>query len=469
MFDVRGVWKSFGVVRALEDVSTAFQAGEIHAVLGENGAGKSTLMNILAGFVIPDRGSVLLDGAPIPLGRAAECRKMGIAMIHQHFTLVPAFTVEENLALARSPRLYRGLRVGALSEPSKRHAERLGWEIDTRERTANLPVGVRQRLEIVKTLAGAGGEARVLIFDEPTAVLAPEEVDEVFRALRELRDEGKVVILIAHKLREVMSVADRVTVLRRGKVVARAPVSGVTESQLAEWMVGDLGGGGLGRGPLVPTPGLEVRDLWVRGDRGNDAIRGLSLEARRGEILGIGGVDGNGQIELAEALAGVRRFRGEIHIPGPLLAYIPQDRQLDGLALSMSIEDNLLIEGVRHRDLTVGPFLRRPAIRTWADGLIARFQVKAPSATTTIDELSGGNQQKVVVARALDRLPDLLVAVDPTRGLDLKATGYVHDQIRQAAAQGAAVVLISSDRDELSDVADRVLFLRGGALSGSIV
>lgn len=469
MFEARGVWKSFGAVRALEDVSTSFLPGEIHAVLGENGAGKSTLMNVLSGFVAPDRGSVLLDGTPIPLGRAAECRRLGIAMIHQHFTLVPAFSVEENLALARSPRLYRGLRVGALTEPSQRHAERLGWPIDVRERTANLPVGTRQRLEIVKTLAGAGDEAKVLIFDEPTAVLAPEEVDDVFRALRELRNEGKVVILIAHKLREVLSVADRVTVLRRGRVVARAPVSEVTETQLAEWMVGELTAGGAGTRTSEPSPGLEVRDLWVRGDRGNEAVRGLSLEARRGEILGIGGVDGNGQIELAEALAGIRGFRGEINLPGPAIAYVPQDRQLDGLALSMSIEDNLLIEGQRRRDLTAGPFLRRPAIRAWAEGLIRRFQVKAPSATTVVADLSGGNQQKVVVARALDRLPDLLVAVDPTRGLDLKATAYVHDQIREAVARGAAVVLISSDRDELSEVADRVLFLRGGALFGSIV
>ncbi|HWA82237.1 MAG TPA: ABC transporter ATP-binding protein [Fimbriimonadaceae bacterium] len=466
MLRVERIGKSYGTLRALDDVSIEFAPGEIHAVLGENGAGKSTLMHILAGFTTPDSGSLEMDGRPLPVGRPFECKRLGIAMIHQHFTLVPAFSVEENLALSRLSRL-GPLDMSRLTEPAREEAGRLGWGLDFDVPARRLPVGAQQRIEIVKTIAG---DSRVAIFDEPTAVLSPGEVDDLFRVLQRLKEAGKTVILIAHKLREVMAVADRVTVLRRGKVVAGALVGEVTPTKLAEWMVGELPPE-LQKGSKTPLrEGLRATALRALGDRGKEALRSLDFEVSRGEILGVGGVDGNGQVELAEVLAGVRPFRGELRWEGNLLdhrrtrvAYIPQDRQSDGLALSMTIEENLLIEGHRRPALTAGPFLRRRAIHAWSEELVQRFGVKGVP-TDLAGSLSGGNQQKVVVARALDETPDLLIAVNPSRGLDVKATEYVHRKMLEAQDQGAAVVLISTDLEELAALGTRTVFLSRGEI-----
>lgn len=468
-FRVDGVSKAYGAVQALSNVSVQFSAGEIHAVLGENGAGKSTLMHVMAGFAVPDAGSLEMDGQAIPIGKPFECKRMGIAMIHQHFTLVPGFSVEENLALARLSSL-GPLNTAALIGPARDESESLDWDISLGMPAGRLPVGLQQRIEIVKTIAG---DSRVVIFDEPTAVLSPGEVDDLFRVLRRLKEAGKMVILIAHKLQEVMAIADRVTVLRRGKVVAEAAIGDVTPTMLAEWMVGELPPELQKGGGAAVRDGLRSRSLTALGDRGEQALRGIDLTAGRGEILGIGGVDGNGQVELAEALAGVRAFRGELLWEGsPLdfdvtrVAYIPQDRQGDGLALTMTIEDNLMIEGHRRQGLTSGPFIRRRAARAWARGLIGRFGVKG-DADDLAGSLSGGNQQKVVVARALDETPDLLVAVNPSRGLDLKATEYVHRKMLEARNEGAAVVLISTDLEELAALSTRTVFLsRGEILEG---
>ncbi|HVT12038.1 MAG TPA: ABC transporter ATP-binding protein [Fimbriimonadaceae bacterium] len=466
MLRVDRVGKSYGTLRALDDVSIEFAPGEIHAVLGENGAGKTTLMHILAGFTTPDSGSVEMDGRPLPVGRPFECKRLGIAMIHQHFTLVPAFSVEENLALARLSRLGL-LDIPKLTEPARDEADRLGWALDIDAPARQLPVGAQQRVEIVKTIAG---DSRVAIFDEPTAVLSPGEVDDLFRVLRRLKEAGKTVILIAHKLREVMTIADRVTVLRRGKVVAGAAIGEVTPDRLAQWMVGELPPELQKDSATAIREGLRVKGLRTLGDRGEEALRGLEIEVRRGEILGVGGVDGNGQVELAEVLAGVRPYRGEIRWQGsPLkytstrVGYIPQDRQSDGLALSMTIEENLLIEGHRRPKLTKGPFLRRSAIREWSRELVERFGVKG-LPDDDAGSLSGGNQQKVVVARALDETPDLLIAVNPSRGLDVKATEYVHRKMLEARNQGAAVVLISTDLEELAALSTRTVFLSRGEI-----
>ncbi|MFQ3676477.1 MAG: ATP-binding cassette domain-containing protein [Fimbriimonadaceae bacterium] len=458
-------------------MSLTLAPGRIHAVLGENGAGKSTLMGVLAGFVLPDAGTVTLDGRPVPLGNPAECRRAGIAMVHQHFALVPAFTVEENLALAAIDRPFRPVRFEDAATRALNLAADLGWSFDPKARTGQLPVGVQQRLEIVKALAT---DAPVLIFDEPTAVLSPTEVEDLFRVLRNLRDQGKVIALIAHKLSEVLSVADEVTVLRRGRFVAESPIASVDAVTLAQWMVGDLPAPQLPLPPSDSPEGLSVESVVARGARGETAVRGVSFQVRRGEILGVGGVDGNGQIELAEVLAGViapvsgRVAWGNLDAPEPpqrldygevSVAYIPQDRQRDGLALRFSIRDNHLVTGHRRVELSKRGLLLMGAVRLWSRSLIDRFQVKANSTEDLVGGLSGGNQQKVVVSRSLDKVPDLIVAVNPTRGLDIQATDYVHEQILSAARKGAAVVLISTDLDELAALSSRRVYLSRGALA----
>lgn len=464
MLEVKSVTKQYGRLVALDQVTASFAPGEIHAVLGENGAGKSTLMGVMSGFVTPNAGTVILEGREIPLGRAFDCKRLGIEMIHQHFTLVPAFSVAENLALARLDGLVQAAKVSERARPSLEAAERLGWKVDPSASVHDLAVGEQQRLEILKAL---GGEARVLIFDEPTAVLSPDEVQDLFRVLRTLRDEGRVVVLIAHKLSEVLEIADRVTILRRGQLVATAPRADVDADQLAQWMVGEMPPHAE-RGKTAPEgPGLSVKDLRVKGDRKEEAVRGVSFDVHRGEILGIGGVDGNGQFELAEAIARVRDVAaGEMHWAGegPTIGYVPQDRQHDGLALGLSVQENMLIAGYRREEFRRGPLLRLDRITAWARDLIRRFEIKVDSPRERVAALSGGNQQKVVVSRTLDAKPDLLVVVNPTRGLDIRATHFVHGQIRKARDEGAAVLLISTDLDELYTLSDRTAFMSRGEL-----
>lgn len=466
MLQVENVSKSYGALKALDGVTLSFQPGEIHAVLGENGAGKSTLMGVLSGFVLPELGTVEFEGVKVHLGQPFAIKQVGIEMVHQHFMLVPAFSVAENLALNRLERLLGGPKIAHHSARALQLAKELDWNIDPEALAADLAVGSQQRVEILKALSG---NAKVVILDEPTAVLSASEVADLFRVLRKLKAEGKTIILIAHKLGEVMQIADRVTVLRRGKVVGADRLANLNEAELAEWMVG-------GMPPLLAKPvahaepGLVVRDLRVRGNLGQESVRGVSFEAAKGEIVGIGGVDGNGQIELAEAIALVRSCQGHLtwkgaslHDSGVQLAYIPQDRQTDGLALNMSVTDNLLIAGHVKKELCTGPFLSYGHIAKWASGLVQRFGIVVSSIQAKVGSLSGGNQQKVVVARSLEATPELLVAVNPTRGLDIQATNYVHRQLIEAKERGAAVVLFSTDLDELSALADRVMFMSSGA------
>lgn len=469
ILEIKDVTKLFGSVTALDSVSASFAPAEIHAVLGENGAGKSTLVNILAGFVRPDSGSVTLDGNPIPLGNPQRCRALGVAMVHQHFTLVPEFTVAENIALAKLETTHGLLDTERLLESTKRLATDLGWQIPFNAKVRDLSVGVQQRVEILKSMDES---ATVVIFDEPTAVLSRDEVEEFFGVIRKLKGQRKTVILIGHKLKEVMSIADRVTILMRGKVVATAARAEVTEQVVAQWMVGDLPERVDAKTVGSVEPGLVATGLNVKGNRGEQAIRDLSFQIGSGEILGFGGVDGNGQVELAEALAGVRPAAGEMTWKGSKLdrsivriPYIPQDRQSDGLALGMSVEDNLLIEGHRRADLRSGPMLLLSAIRSWAEKLVQRFAIKVADINQPVADMSGGNQQKVVVGRCLDAEPNLLVAVNPARGLDIRATQYVHEQIRRARDAGAAVALISTDRDELHALSDRIVVLSRGQIT----
>ncbi len=421
----------FGALAALSDISVSFRPGEVHAVVGENGAGKSTLMNILAGFLTPSAGSVELDG--VRLEGASSRRASGIQMVHQHFRLVPAFTVAENLRLGL-------LASNGAIEDAERTATALGWELRLSTRCEDLGVGERQRIEILKALSSS---PRVVIFDEPTAVLTELEVEGLLATLRALAKRGLTVIIIAHKLAEVFSVADQITVLRNGMFRGTFRATESSPKQIAEEMVGESIV--VEAPPAISHNGTyECRSLMVDGEC---PIVDLNLSIGFGEVVGIGGVDGNGQVELAEALAGVRKFRGSV-TKVDSVGYVPQDRQSDGLALSMSVEENLEIA----------------ATQLTADSAIRNYEIKAPSARTPLKSLSGGNQQKVVLARELSREPQLLVVVNPTRGLDVKASKFVLSQIGEAAARGAAVVLISTDRDEIAAVSHRTLFLSRGKL-----
>lgn len=485
LFDMRGIVKRFGATLALNTVSFDVCAGEIHALLGENGAGKSTLMHVASGLTAPDAGEMRLAGQSVRVPSPRAARAHGIAMVHQHFTLVPAFTVEENLALDHLPAPGERYSTTHASERALRRAEQLGWTLDPKARVADLPVGTQQRVEIVKAL---GTEAKLLIFDEPTAVLAGGEVEELFTVLRRLRDQGCGVILIAHKLAEILAVADRVTVLRRGQFVATTDVASTNAMQLAQWMVG-VSQPQVAEGHAAPTslpeplsattqtkapPILRAEKLVVRGDRGEEALRGLSLQIAPGEIVGIGGVDGNGQTELAETLVGLRKpesgtllWGEQRFVPGanPHLGYIPQDRRRAGLATTLSIEENLLFDAVRAPRYHWGPLLQRRALRELADTLVREFDIRTDSATLPASSLSGGNQQKIVVARALYDKPDWIVAVNPTRGLDIGATQFVHQQLREARKRGAAILVLSTDLDELAALADRAAILSHGVLT----
>lgn len=491
LLEVQDVVKRYGSVTALHSVHFDLVPGEIHALLGENGAGKSTLMHLLAGLTRPDSGRVLIEGKEREIASPKEARRLGIAMVHQHFTLVPAFTVAENLALdspeRRSSLLYRPTQaaVAALER-----AASLGWPLEANRRVSDLPVGLQQRVEIVKALAT---EARLLIFDEPTAVLTGSQVEELFIVLRRLRDEGRSIVLIAHKLAEILAVADRVTVLRRGRNIATTSVAATDAHQLAIWMVGESDikaevsqevshreRAALREGPDTirnPTSQdqkrLSAEGLSILGERGEIALEDVEFRVEAGRIFGIGGVDGNGQTELAEALTGLRSIRkGSLHwndgafLPGrsPRIGYIPQDRRRSGLAVTLSVEENLLFDAVRDPAYRTGPFLRRKALKRLAAELIQRFDIRVPSASSPASNLSGGNQQKIVAARALYTEPELIVAVNPTRGLDIGATRFVHGQLLAARARGAVVVLISTDLDELALLADQGGILSGGRL-----
>jgi ABC-type uncharacterized transport system ATPase subunit len=462
-FVAEGVSKRFGATVALRDVAVRFRPGEIHAVVGENGAGKSTLASVLAGFTRPDSGSVSLDGTHLPLGRPFAFKRLGVEMVHQHFTLVPEFTVAENLALSKIRRLSSKCVVDELAEPALQVGQRLGWEFDRRARVESLSVGAKQKLEILKVLAG---DPKAVIFDEPTAVLSQEEVGELFGVLRSLRDQGRTVLLIAHKLSEVMVIADRVTVLRKGIVVATECKGAYDANQLAKWMVGEMPAMPASVSHRARSPGVLVEGLRVVGDRGQLAVDGVDFQISRGEILGVGGVDGNGQLELAEAVAGVRSLESGSIRGAEKVGYVPQDRIRDGLGLNLTVAENMLATALGRPDFRAGPFLRMRKILGWAAGLIAKFEIAAFGPTVTVSALSGGNQQKVVVSRVLDSNPDLLVVSGPSRGLDVRATAFVWQAIRSARERGTAILLFSAHLEELSELADRVLFMSGGKLVG---
>ena len=478
---MRGITKRFPGVLANDAIDFEAAAGEVHALLGENGAGKSTLSNILTGLYRPDEGEIDLYGEPVNFHSPRDALDAGIGMVHQHFRLVPPFTVAENIVLGE-----HGDDAGVIVHPRAIYrrvlelGKRYSVAVDPRARIWQLSVGEQQRVEILKALCR---EARILILDEPTAVLTPQESESLFVTLRAMAAEGRTVIFISHKLNEVKAVSDRVTVLRGGRNVATLATAEASARELAALMVGrqvELSSRQEREAPHATTVALEVEGLTVPGDRGGDAIGDLSLTVRHGEIVGVAGVAGNGQRELAEAITGIRPpSAGAVRVDGKTLrtsdprsaiaagvAHVPEDRLGTGVAPSLSIASNSVLKSYRGSDVSQGPFLRRRSIYRHALKIIKRYAVATPGPDLPARDLSGGNLQKLVLGREFEGKPRVLVAASPTRGLDVGAIETVHAYLRQAASDGVAVLLISEDLDEILALADRVLVLYEGRMSG---
>jgi simple sugar transport system ATP-binding protein len=479
--ELRAITKRFPGVVANDGVNFEAAGGEVHALLGENGAGKSTLSNILTGLYRPDGGEILLQGQPVSFASPREALEAGIGMVHQHFRLVPPFTVAENVILGD----HRGEGKKFMVHPRRieRRVAELGERyriaVDPRAHVWQLSIGEQQRVEILKALYR---EARILILDEPTAVLTPQEAESLFETLRVMAEEGRTIIFISHKLHEVKAVSDRVTVLRDGKTIDTVATADATPRSLASLMVGrevSLAAR-VERSNEVGEPVLEVNSLWAQGDRGGDALRGIDLTLRAGEILAIAGVAGNGQRELAETITGMRTpTRGEIVLGGKRLrggdareairagvAHVPEDRLHTGVAPSLPISSNVVLKSYRAGRVTRGPLLRLRAIRTYAAELIHRYDVRGGGPEVPARQLSGGNLQKVVLAREFEGSPRVLVVASPTRGLDVAAIETVHRYLREAAEGYVGVLLISEDLDEILALADRVAVIYEGSIVG---
>jgi ABC-type uncharacterized transport system ATPase subunit len=480
---LRGITKRFPGVLANDEVDFDAAEGEVHALLGENGAGKSTLSNILTGLYRPDEGEIRLYGEPVRFASPRDALDAGIFMVHQHFRLVTPFTVAENVVLGDHRDVGRKLlmRPGEIEERVAELGARYGLAVHPRAKVWQLSVGEQQRVEILKALYR---ESKILILDEPTAVLTPQEADGLFATMRAMAAEGRTIVFISHKLHEVMAVADRVTVLRAGKSVATVDAAGSTPQSLASLMVGrEVEGArreehGRELGEVV----LEVDGISAQGDRGMPALRDVTLEVRAGEILGVAGVAGNGQRELAEVVTCMRApASGSIRVSGKTLrggdprsairariAHVPEDRLGTAVAPSLSISSNVALKSYRDSEHSRGPLLRLRRIREQAANLIASHDVKAPGPHTPARLLSGGNLQKVVLAREFSGEPRVLIAASPTRGLDVGAIEAVYAYLREAAAGGVAILLISEDLDEVLALSDRVAVMYEGAVVGEL-
>jgi len=474
--ELRGITKRFGSFVANDAIDFDLRRGEVHALLGENGAGKSTLMNVLYGLYSHEEGEIYVGGKPVAMASSADAIRLGIGMVHQHFMLIPVMSVVENIVLGDEPSRHGQLDLDTARERVRALSTRYGLAVDPDAIIEEIGVGQQQRVEILKALYR---EARILILDEPTAVLTPQEVDELFAVLRTLVAEGTSIILITHKLHEVLEVADRITVLRRGKKGATIDREGASERSLAELMVGRGGLLDVERGPAHPGEKiLAVHDLWVRDDRGLDAVRGLSMEISAGEIVGIAGVDGNGQSELIQALAGMRvPHAGRIDLHGvdvtratpreasnAGVGHVPEDRQRHGLVLDFTIAENTALHDYDEPPISRHHLLDRDAMARRAAEWIELYDVRGGGPKAPARALSGGNQQKVVLAREIQSNPQLLIAAQPTRGLDVGAIEYVHRRLVEQREAGCAVLLVSFELDEVLDLADRILVMYGGQI-----
>ena len=476
--EMRGITKQFPGVLANDHVDFSVRAGEIHALVGENGAGKSTLMNILYGLIHPDSGEIHINGKTVQMAGPRDAISLGIGMVHQHFMLIPVFSVGENIMLGREPvtgtDFYDHSRARkAINDLTKRY----GLALDPDARMGDLPVGLQQRAEIVKVLYRGAG---ILILDEPTGVLTPQETKELFVVLRDLVKSGKTIIFISHKLKEVLDISDRITVMRRGKVVGHLTTRDTSEEEIATLMVGRAVLLRVDKKPAKPgAVVLKVEDVSANSDRGVPALKGVTFELRQGEILGIAGVEGNGQSELMEVIAGTRRSTGGHILLGDRdittydarterdagVAFIPEDRRGTGLVLSFSIAENSILG--RERSLTFSwneLVLKLVAIRDWARKLVKEFDIRTPSIDVAARNLSGGNQQKVIVAREMGSKPKVLLAAQPTRGVDIGAIEFIHRRIVQERDGGTAVLLVSAELDEVRSLSDRIAVMYEGKI-----
>jgi general nucleoside transport system ATP-binding protein len=480
--ELKGITKKFGTLVANDSIDLVVESGQIHSLLGENGAGKSTLMNVLYGLYQADAGQILLDDKVVQFAGPGDAMAAGIGMVHQHFMLIPVFTVAENVALGHEPTKRGGvLDLDAARALVRKISDRFGFDVDPDALVEDLPVGVQQRVEIIKSLAR---DAKVLVLDEPTAVLTPQETDELMEIMRGLAKSGTSIVFITHKLREVKAVADKITVIRQGRVVGEAKPTAPT-TELASMMVGrDVG---LTVEKKAATPGkvvLKVEDLSVLDDRDHRAVDHVSFEVRAGEILAIAGVQGNGQTELAEAILGLRAMHsndGDISISGTSVrgksvrevlekgvGYVPEDRKKNGLVAEFSIEENLMLNGSFTKPYAKGLGIAFATRAKLAEERVREFDVRTPSALTPAGKLSGGNQQKVVLARELSRDVELLVVSQPTRGVDVGSIEFIHERLVEERNAGKAVLLISTELDEVLALADRIAVMYRGRIIGIV-
>ncbi len=474
--------KTFPGIRANDDVTLQVEGGAIHALLGENGAGKSTLMSILFGLYQSDSGEIRLRGEPVSIPDPNEANRLGIGMVHQHFKLVHNFTVTENIVLGLEPRKGPVVDMRRAEAKVAELSRKYGLEVDPRARIEDISVGMQQRVEILKMLYR---DAEILIFDEPTAVLTPQEIQELMAIMRRLTAEGKTILLITHKLKEIKAVADVCTVLRRGKLIGSLKVADATEAQLAEMMVGREVSFSVNKKPAEPGEVLlRIEGLRVKNAKGVLGVKDLSLEVRRGEILGLCGIDGNGQTELVHALTGLAKVEGgRVLLKGvdiarlPVkrrieagLGHIPEDRQRHGLVLDFRLDENLVAHTFAQRPFSRFGVLDYGEIRKNAERLIDEFDVRSGEGPATpARSLSGGNQQKAIVAREIDRSPEVFVVAQPTRGLDVGAIEYIHKRLVEERDKGKAILLVSLELDEIMDLSDRVAVIFNGEIVGEAV
>jgi len=478
LLQMTGITKRFPGVVANDHVDFEVRSGEIHTLFGENGAGKSTLVRVLYGLYRPDEGEIKINGERIAITSPADAIRRGIGMIHQHFMLVDTLTVAENVALGEKSQRGPLTDLKRVSARIRELADTYGLKVDPQAIIWQLSVGERQRVEIIKALYR---KASLLVLDEPTAVLTPREVDELFVVLRQMTGGGRGLVFISHKIHEVLDISDRITVLRGGRNVGTIPAAEASRGRLVELMVGrsvaleSQPPKGLGRDLR-----LSVKDLRVRGDRGTEAVRGLSLEVFSGEVVGIAGVSGNGQRELSEAIAGLRTplsgsiRLGDAELAGASpadarsagLAYVPEERMRDGVVPDFTVAQNLLLVENRNRKYSRFGFLRPRAIRRHCQELVSAFDVRTPSLDTPARNLSGGNIQKLIMARELSGSPRVLLIAQPTRGIDVGATNYIHERLVAQRESGTAILIISEDLDEIMTICDRVLVMYEGAIIG---
>lgn len=480
VIEMRNITKEFGTFKANDSINLTVRKGEIHALLGENGAGKSTLMNILSGLLEPTSGDIYMNGSKVSISSPTAANRLGIGMVHQHFMLVDAFTVTENIILGSEPTNAGVLNQKKAVAEIERVSKQYGLSVDPHAYIRDISVGAQQRVEILKTLYRG---ADVLIFDEPTAVLTPQEIDELMEIMRGLVNEGKSIILITHKLDEIKKVADRCTVIRRGKSIDTVDVKDVSSQQLADMMVGRSVSFKTDKKPANPKEVvLSIKDLVVKESRGLEAVKKLSLDVRAGEVVGIAGIDGNGQTELIQALTGLRKVEsGSVTLNGdPItnmkprkitesgVGHVPEDRHKYGLVLEMTLAENIALQTYYKEPLSNKGVLNYGEINEYARRLIEEYDVRTVNELVPAKALSGGNQQKAIIAREIDRDPDLLIVSQPTRGLDVGAIEYIHKRLIEQRDKDKAVLVVSFELEEILNVSDRIAVIHGGEIVGIV-